>query len=189
MFLMEIRWHARGGQGAILASELLAEAAMAEGKYFQAFPDYGAERMGAPLRAYTRISDRYILEHCPISNPDAVAVLDTTLFDLVNVAEGLNDNDALIVNTDRSPQEIRKTLELDKARVYTVDATRIAFDTLGRNIPNTAMIGAIIKATGIVNIDSAIRIVREKLAARLGKSIGESNAQAIQQAYAQTKQG
>ena len=183
---MEIRWHARGGQGAIIASELLAEAAMEEGRYFQAFPDYGAERMGAPVRVYTRISNHCIQEHSPISEPDVVVVLDITLFDLVDVTEGLKRKGALIVNTDMPPQEIKRILKLEQT-VYTVNASRIAFDVFGRNIPNTPMIGALIKATGIVSIRSAISIVQDRLAARLSRSIGERNAQAVERAYAETK--
>jgi len=185
---MEIRWHARGGQGAVVASELLAEAAMNEGQYFQAFPDYGAERAGAPVRVYTRISDQCILEHSPISEPDVIVVLDITLFDLLDVTEGLKRDGALIVNTDKSPQEIREISKLEQT-VYVVNATRIALNILGRNIPNTSMIGAIIKATGVVNIENAIRAVSERLAARLGKSIGEKNAKAMERAYVETKRG
>jgi pyruvate ferredoxin oxidoreductase gamma subunit len=187
--LVEIRWHGRGGQGAVTASEILAEAAWEEGRYFQAFPDYGGERMGAPIRAYTRISDSYILQHSQIVNPDAVAVLDTTLFSLMDVTEGLKDDGALVVNTSESPADIRKALKLDKARVYTVDASRIAVDTLGRDIPNTPMIGAIVKATGVVSREGVLRTIRERLGTRLGKTMAEANAKAVERAFDETQQG
>ncbi|HEX77954.1 MAG TPA: pyruvate synthase [Dehalococcoidia bacterium] len=187
--LVEIRWHGRGGQGSVIASELLAEAAMDEGEYFQAFPDYGPERMGAPVRAYTRISTSPIRQHHQIIDPDAVAVLDMTLLGVVDVTEGLKDDGALIVNTSKSPAEIRQILKLDKARVYTVDASRIAMDTLGRNIPNTPMIGAIIKATGVVSREGVVRTIQERLGARLSKGMVEANVRAVERALAETQQG
>lgn len=187
--IVEIRWHGRGGQGAVTASELLAEAAMDEGACFQAFPDYGAERMGAPMRAYTRISNLPIRHHSQVTAPDIVAVLDDTLLGAVNVTEGLKDDGALVINTNLSPTEIRKKLKLSKAKVFTVNASKIALDILGRDIPNTPMVGAILKARDVVSKECVIKSVRERLGARLSKGVAEANVKALERALAETREG
>ena len=125
--LIEIRWHARGGQGAVTASKLLAEAALEEGKYFQGMPDYGAERMGAPIRAFTRISSEPIVPYCQVTEPDVVVVLDPTLIDIVDLTEGLKKDGTLLVNTTASPDQVRSQLGF-KGKVFTVDATGIAME-------------------------------------------------------------
>ena len=182
--LFEIRWHGRGGQGAVTASEILAEAALAEGKYFQAFPDYGPERMGAPIRAYTRISSSPIRQHCQITEPDAVVVLDPTLIGVVDFTEGLKDGGVLVVNTADSPAELRKKLGFERGKVFTIDATRIALDTIGRNIPNTPMTGALIKALGG---GVSKEIVREEIGKRMetkgNKEMARANIEAFDRAY------
>lgn len=186
---IEIRWHGRGGQGIITAAKLLAEAALEEGKYFQALPEYGAERMGAPIRAYTRISSQPIGLHCGITQPQVVVVLDTTLLSVVDVTEGLREGGALIINTPLSPGELRAKLVKDKRSIYTVDATRIAFDTLGRNIPNVPLLGALVKATGLVDKKSIIKEIRAKLGATLEPEIVEANVRAFERAYNETQEG
>jgi len=132
LVLKEFRWHGRGGQGAWTASELLARAAIHEGKYTQSFPEFGPERMGAPVRAFTRISDKPIRLHCSVYNPDVSAVLDPTLMATVSVTEGLKENGILLVNTAEKPQEIRKLLKMTKGAVWTVPATEIAIKILGK---------------------------------------------------------
>jgi len=187
--LTEIRWHGRGGQGAVTASEILAEAALEEGKYFQAFPDYGPERMGAPIRAYTRISTSPIRQHCQITDPDAVVVLDPTLIGVVDFTEGIKDNGVLVVNTTGSPSALRKKLGLDSGRVFTVDATRIAMDTIGRNIPNTPIIGALIKALGAVSKDHVREEIKRRMESKAGKKMADANIAAFERAYDEVKEG
>jgi pyruvate ferredoxin oxidoreductase gamma subunit len=187
--LTEIRWHGRGGQGAVTASEILAEAALEEGKYFQAFPDYGPERMGAPIRAYTRISTSPIRQHCQITAPDAVVVLDPTLIGIIDFTEGIKDNGVLVVNTTISPGALRKKLGLDSGRVFTVDATRIAMDTIGRNIPNTPIIGALIKAIGAVSKEHVREEIRKRMGSKAGKKMADANIEAFERAYDEVKEG
>lgn len=187
--LVEIRWHGRGGQGVVTASEILAEAALEEGKYFQAFPDYGPERMGAPLRAYTRISTEPIRQHCQVTEPDAVVVLDPTLVGVVDFAEGIKEKGVLVVNTTLSPAELKSKLRFDKCKVFTVDATRIALDTVGRNIPNTPMIGALLKALGAVSKEGVREEIRKRLEARAGKEVAQANIEAFERAYKEVMEG
>lgn len=189
--MVEIRWHGRGGQGVVTAGEILAEAAMEEGKYFQAFPDYGPERMGAPVKAYTRISDSPIEIHSQITSPDIVVVVDSTLIGLVNVAEGLKDGGIIVLNTSLSPQEAREKLGLVNRpiRVFTVDASQIAIKHFGRNIPNTPMLGALVKATGLVSLDSIIHLTKERLGTKVTEEIVQANVQAIKEAYESVKEG
>lgn len=187
--LTQIRWHGRGGQGAVTASELLAEAALHEGKHLQAFPDYGAERMGAPIRAYTRIGNSPIRQHCQIDEPDVVVVLDPTLIGVVNPVEGLKDYGVLVANISLSPAELRDRLGLYSGKVFTVDATRIALDTIGRNIPNTPMLGALVKAVGIVGKDSIINVIRNHFSARMSSKAAEVNVVAFERAYSEAREG
>jgi len=187
--LIEIRWHGRGGQGVVTASEILAEAALEDGKYFQAFPDYGPERMGAPIRAYTRISTSPIRQHCQITEPDAVVVLDPTLVGVVDFTDGVKEQGVLLLNTPLSPAELRSKLGLDKCRVFTVDATRIALDTIGRNIPNTPMIGALLKALEVVSKEGVREEIRKRLEARGGKEMAKANIEAFERAYKAVREG
>ncbi|MFQ5987474.1 MAG: 2-oxoacid:acceptor oxidoreductase family protein [Dehalococcoidia bacterium] len=187
--ITEIRWHGRGGQGVVTASELLAEAVLEEGKHFQAFPDYGPERMGAPIRAYTRLSSSPIRQHCQITEPDAVVVLDPTLIGVVDFTEGLKDQGVLVVNTRLSPIELRRKLEFDKGKVFAVDATRIALDTIGRNIPNMPMIGALLRASEVVDKEGIYHEIRNRLGARMAKEMMEANIEAFERAYNETREG
>ena len=187
--LTQIRWHGRGGQGAVTASELLAEAALHEGKYLQAFPDYGPERMGAPIRAYTRISSSPIRQHCQITEPDVVVLLDPTLIGVTDFTGGLKDQGVLLANTPASPAELRSTLGWKKGRVFTVDATRIALDTVGRNFPNIPMLGALLKAVDVVSKDSIRNEIRSRLSARVSAKVAEANINAFERAYNETKEG
>jgi len=187
--LIEIRWHGRGGQGAVTASEILAEAALKEGKYLQAFPEYGPERMGAPVRAYTRISSSSIRQHCAITEPDAVVVLDPTLVGVVDFTEGLKGGGVLVVNTSLSPAELRGKLGFDSGKVFTVDATRIALDTMKRNIPNTTMMGALLKALEVVSKEGVREEIKKRLEARGSKKIAQANIEAFERAYNEVREG
>ena len=148
--LIEFRWHGRGGQGAKTACLLLADAAFCSGKYVQGFPEYGPERMGAPITAYNRISDVRCSVHCNIENPDYVVVVDETLLDSVDVTHGLSPEGAVIVNTAHSPAQIREKLRGWQGRVCTIDARRISEETLGKNFPNTPMLSAAVKVSGVL---------------------------------------
>jgi pyruvate ferredoxin oxidoreductase gamma subunit len=162
--ITEIRWHGRGGQGAKTVALLFADAALSTGKYIQGFPEYGPERMGAPMMSFNRLSDEPIDIHCGVRNPDIVVVLDPTLLDSVNVTEGLPEDGVIIVNTKEDPAQVRKRLGLKGCRVFTVDGSGISLDTLGKNIPNTPMLGAMVKATGLLDFDKMLEDTRDKLA-------------------------
>jgi len=189
--LTEIRWHGRAGQGIVTASELLAEAALKEDKYFQAFPEYGPERMGAPIKAYTRVSDEPIDIHYQILNPEVVVVVNPNLLGVVDVMEGMAPNGVLVVNTPETPVQIRERLKIKdhQVKVFTVDATRIALETIRRDIPATLMLGAVIRATGLVDMQHTLELVQEKLGAKLRAEIVESNKTALRRAYEEVQEG
>ncbi|MEZ0535694.1 2-oxoacid:acceptor oxidoreductase family protein [Caldicellulosiruptoraceae bacterium PP1] len=153
--MVEIRWHGRGGQGAKTASLLLAEAAFNTGKYVQGFPEYGPERMGAPITAYNRISDERITIHSNIYEPDYVVVVDETLIGDVDVTKGLKKEGAIIVNTSKTPEEIKKLLGNYDGKVYTIDAKTISVDCLGKYFPNIPVLGAVIKVTQVISEEEA----------------------------------
>lgn len=154
--IVEIRWHGRGGQGAKTASLLLADAAFNTGMYVQGFPEYGPERMGAPITAYNRISEERCRVHSNIYYPDFVVVVDATLLSAVDVTKGLKENGAIIVNTGKSPEAIRPLLKGYKGKIVTVDADAISQETLGRVFPNTPMLGAVVKVSGVVPVEQFI---------------------------------
>ena len=187
--LIEIRWHGRGGQGVVTAGKLLAETALGTGRYFQAFPDYGPERMGAPIRAFTRLSDRPITIHAQIQEPDVVLVLDPTLLSTVPVTEGLKEKGSLVVNTPLSPAEVRQVTGLTGGQVFTLDASHIAIEEMGRVITNTPMLGAFARATGIFDMEE----LAEQLRAWFGKKISaeavEANVRAMRRAAEEMQEG
>jgi len=185
--LTEIRWHGRGGQGAKTAATMVAMVALEEGKYSQGFPEYGPERMGAPIRGYTRIADRPIRLHCPITAPDIVVVLDATLIGADNLADGLKPDGAIIVNTHESPAAIREKLGISHGRVYTVDATRIAIETIGRPIPNTPMIGALVRVSGAMKLETVFHDIEKKFLKKLGQRVVEGNIAAVKRAYEEVR--
>ncbi|TDT50258.1 2-oxoacid:acceptor oxidoreductase family protein [Fonticella tunisiensis] len=150
--LVEIRWHGRGGQGAKTASLLLAEVAFNTGKYIQGFPEYGPERMGAPITAYNRISDEKLTIHSNIYEPDYVVVVDETLLKTVPVTSGLKKDGAIIINTSKDPETVKKELNFE-GRVYTIDARKISEETIGAYYPNTPMLVAVVKVSGIIPED------------------------------------
>lgn len=155
--LVEIRWHGRGGQGTKTASLLLADAAFNTGKYIQGFPEYGPERMGAPLTAYNRISDERITIHSNIYEPDYVVVVDETLLSSVDVTAGLKDTGVIIINTQKTPQEARKYLKDFKGKICTIDARKISDESLGKYFPNTPMLGAVIKVSQIMDEEKFLK--------------------------------
>jgi len=187
--LTEIRWHGRAGQGVVTAGELLAEAATDACKYFQSFPDYGPERMGAPIKSYTRVSDGPIEVHHQILHPDAIVVVNPNLIGVVDLTEGLKEDGTAIVNTPDSPAEVRKKLGMKGGKVATLDATRIAMDTLGRDIPSTLMLGAVAKVTGLVSLDSITHRTKERLGEKLRAEVVEANLTALKRAYKEVVEG
>lgn len=187
--IIEIRWHGRGGQGAKTAALLFADSAMSMGKHIQAFPEYGPERMGAPVQSFNRLSDDPITVHCGVTDPQIVVVLDSTLMATVNVAQGLSKDGSLIVNTSKLPQEIRKEINLKGAKIFTVDASAIAQDKIGRNIPNTPMLGALVKVSGLLDFSSMLKNTEDKLKKKFAHKpeIIAGNIEAIKVAHDSVK--
>lgn len=148
--ILEIRWHGRGGQGTKTASLLLADAAFNTGKYVQGFPEYGPERMGAPITAYNRISDERCTVHSNIYEPDYVVVTDATLLSAVDVTRGLKKDGAIVINSDKEPEQLRPSLRGWEGKICTIDAANISIETLGSNYPNTPMLGAVVKVSGMI---------------------------------------
>ncbi len=184
--ILEIRIHGRGGQGAKTASQFIAEAALGEGKNIQAFPEYGPERAGAPMKAYDRISDKPITTYAPVVNPDVVIVIDPTLIESANVTEGLTEDGILIVNTPKSYKEIRKETGF-KGKIHTVDATKIAIGTVGRNWPNTPMLGAFVKLTKVIPIDAVKDSIKHKFLKKLGEEKTDATIKGVELAYEAVK--
>jgi pyruvate ferredoxin oxidoreductase gamma subunit len=179
--LFEVRWHGRGGQGAVTSAELVAQSAIIEGRYGQAFPSFGPERRGAPVVAFVRVSnDEPIRIRAEITIPDVVVVLDPGLLSVINVTAGLKPGGTAVINTRKTPDEIRSEFDI-KHRLATVNATQIAKEILGVNIVNTTMVGALLKATDLVKIES----VREPLKERFGK-LADKNYASMKKAYEQT---
>ncbi len=189
MQLFEIRFHGRGGQGAVTGAKILGDATHLEDKHFQAFAHYGAERRGAPVMAFTRIADEAIRIHSYIYEPEAVVVLDETLLDVPTVQEGINQDTFVIINTPRAPEDIKLKV---KSKVATVDATKIALETgilvAGIAVVNTIMLGAVAQATKIVSFESVENAIRKGLS-DLPKKVIEINVEAAQRAYKEVKMG
>ena len=179
--LTEIRWHGRGGQGAKTAAQFLAEAALDSGKFIQAFPEYGPERAGAPIRAYIRISDKPVNIHSGVTNPEAVVVIDSTLI-TPQVLEGLPDDGILVVNSPKSPSEIRKRLGY-KGKIATVDATKISLETLKIPMPNTPMLGAFLKVMPIVSLEAVEEKIKSKFLKKIGEEKTNANLEAVKRAH------
>lgn len=182
--LTEIRWHARAGQGAVTAAKLVAETALEEDRYMQAMPEYGPERMGAPIKAFTRISDEPIEIHNNITTPNVVVVLDESLLDIVDVTEGIADDGVVIVNTCSPAAEVRRTLKVGEGvKVAAIDASGIAMDTIKRDIPNTPMVGALAKVTGAVDLDAVNRLLVKSFGKKFSQDIIDANLASVQRAY------
>lgn len=187
--LIEIRWHGRGGQGAKTASLLLADAAFNTGKYIQGFPEYGPERMGAPITAYNRISTNPIRVHSNIYEPDYVVVVDDTLLSSVDVTSGLKEEGAILINTTKTIDEIKPLLKGYKGSIYTIDARKISEEALGKYFPNTPMLAAIVKVTEIMSDDEFIKDMQESFKHKFAKKpeVIEGNMKAVEIALKEVK--
>ncbi len=189
--LTEIRWHGRGGQGSKTASILLGKVASEVGKNIQAFPEYGPERMGAPVLAYNRISDDELTVHCQIEEPQIVVVLDPTLIGTVDLTAGLPRDGTVIVNTEQSPDKIRQLLGLSEGSVYTVDANRISEEEIGRTFPNTPMLGALVKITEVVDPEQFVDYIRREFKKKFAdkEEVIDGNIRSIERAYQEVQGG
>lgn len=180
--LIEIRWHGRGGQGAKTASLLLADAAFNTGKYIQGFPEYGPERMGAPITAYNRISNNPITIHTNIYEPDYVVVVDDTLLDSVDVTDGLKQTGAIIINTTKNNDELKPKLKGYKGEIYTIDARKVSMETLGKYFPNTPMLAAIVKVSKVMTDDAFLKDMQGSFKHKFAKKpeVIEGNMKALE---------
>jgi len=187
--MVEIRWHGRGGQGAKTASLLLADTAFNTGKYVQGFPEYGPERMGAPITAFNRISEERCTIHSNIYEPDYVVVVDSTLLTAVSVTSGLKKEGAILINSNKPPEDLRHLLEGYEGKVYTIDAGTISEEELGRNIPNTPMLGAVVKVSGIIPEDQFIADMEQSLQHKFASkaNVIDGNLRAIKRAMQEVK--
>ncbi|ANQ53444.1 pyruvate synthase [Thermosipho sp. 1063] len=182
----EIRWHARAGQGAKSASQMLAEAALEMGKYVQSFPEYGAERTGAPMKAFNRVSDDPITVHSSVDNPDVVIIIDDTMLGQPMLVDGTDENTVFIVNTVKTIEYVREKLDT-KGKVCTIAATDIALEELKRGIPNTVMLGAIAKVTGVITIESAEKRIRKTFSKKFSEELVEANVRALRRGFEEVK--
>jgi pyruvate ferredoxin oxidoreductase gamma subunit len=180
--MFEIRFHARAGQGAKSAAQFLAEAALKVGKFVQAFPYFGPERRGAPMQAFVRISDKPIRVHSGVKTPQAVVVIDSSLLSCVNVTAGLGADGILLINTNTKYQ-----IPNTRYKIYTIDASKIAMDLLKRDIPNTVLLGALVKITKLVKLEDLLGVIEKKFSKKLGPELTKANLEAIKKGYDQTK--
>ena len=187
--LIEIRWHGRGGQGAKTASLLLADAAFNTGKYIQGFPEYGPERMGAPITAYNRISDTPITIHSNIYEPDYVVVVDDTLLTSVPVTAGLNKDVAIVINTTKTPEQLKEVLKGYEGAVYTIDARKISEEALGKYFPNTPMLAAIVKVAGVMTDEELLEDMKTSFKHKFAKKpeVIDGNMKALELALKEVK--
>ena len=188
--MIEIRWHGRGGQGAKTASLLLADAAFNTGKYIQGFPEYGPERMGAPITAYNRISSSPIRIHSNIYEPDYVVVVDDTLLESVDVTAGLKEEGAIVINTTKGKDELEKLLKGYKGKVYTIDARKVSMETLGKYFPNTPMLAAIVKVSRIMGEQDFLNDMQGSFKHKFAKKpeVIEGNMKALEMALKEIKE-
>ncbi len=187
--MIEIRWHGRGGQGAKTASLLLADAAFNTGKYIQGFPEYGPERMGAPITAYNRISETPITIHSNIYEPDYVVVVDDTLLESVDVTSGLKETGAIVINTTKSADYLKKALKGYSGKIYTIDARKISEEALGRYFPNTPMLAAIVKVSKIMTDDELLEDMKGSFKHKFAKKpeVIDGNMKALEMALKEVK--
>jgi pyruvate ferredoxin oxidoreductase gamma subunit len=187
---VEIRWHGRGGQGTVTAAKVLADSCLSGGRYVQAFPDYCPERAGAPLRAYNRISSHKLRMHCPVLEPDIVAVADATLLDSINTAEGAKENTIFLINTSKAPKEVKEKLKaVQNQKVFSLDATKIAIECFGRAMPNAPMLGAICKITGLITLEHLLEDVKKSFGKKFSQKIIDGNLEATKRGYEEVKEG
>ena len=186
---VEIRWHGRGGQGAKTAALLLADVAFKTGSFVQGFPEYGPERMGAPITAYNRISPEEIRVHSNIYDPDFVVVVDESLLDTIDVTDGLNPEGAILVNTSKSKEDIEKHLKGYKGKVFTIDARKVSVACLGKYFPNTAMLAGIVKVSGVMEWDKFLSEMEASFKHKFSSKpeVIEGNMNALKMAYDEVK--
>jgi pyruvate ferredoxin oxidoreductase gamma subunit len=184
---VEIRWYGRGGQGTVTAAKVLADSCLGGGRYVQAFPEYGPERAGAPLRAYNRISSTKLRMHCPVLEPDIVAVADATLLDSINVAEGTKDNTIFLLTL--RPKRSGKAASRTKPESFLFNATKIAIECFGRAMPNSPMLGAVCKITGLITLDHLLDDVRNSFGKKFSQKIIDGNLEATKRGYEEVKAG
>jgi pyruvate ferredoxin oxidoreductase gamma subunit len=187
--MIEVRWHGRGGQGAKTAALLFAETVLATGKYIQAFPEYGPERMGAPVQSFNRVSEDPITIHSGVTNPNYVVILDPSLMESVSVTDGIDSTGKVIVNTSFSSEEIAKKLGIGASQVYVVNASQIARETIGKDIPNTPMLGALVKVIGTLDINDVLEDTKGKLMAKFRHKpeVIDGNLSSIKRAFDEVK--
>lgn len=183
--IIEFRWHGRGGQGVVTSNQMLGKAALAEGNYIQAFPEFGPERTGAPVRAFLRISKNPIQIYAQVYNPDVVVCIDPTLIEVIDVAEGLKDDGTLVINTEKEPQAIRNKFGFKGGKVVTIDASTIALEVMGRPFYNMPTMAAAVKVTGIVAVETVVGEVLERYPGK----VGDLNKVAIERAVKEAKVG
>lgn len=188
--MIEVRWHGRGGQGAKTASQLLADAAFMAGKFVQSFPEYGPERSGAPITAYNRISDERCNVHSNIYDPDYVAVVDETLLESVDVCAGIKENGAVIINSAKSPEELKPLLKGYTGRVCTIDAREISLRNLGAYFPNTPMLAAVVAVSGCVDKEQFLKDMEGSYRHKFAKKpqVVEGNLKCLREAMDEVKE-
>ncbi len=194
---MEVRWHGRAQQGVVTAAKLLGETALREGKFVQAFPEFGPERMGAPVRAFNRIAEMPIRIHAQVKEPDIVVIIDPTLIGTEptggmeggSITDGTDEDTIFIVNSPRPPEEIRAELGIDgKGRVYTVDASRISMEELERHMPNTPTLGALAGVTGLISLDSLVANFSENYSKKFSQKVIEANINAMKRGFQEVRE-
>ncbi len=195
---IEIRWHGRAQQGIVTAAKMVGESCLRSGKYVQAFPEFGPERMGAPVAAYNRVSDEPIRLHCRVTEPKYVLIADPTLIGMAlsggmessgGVTDGATDDAVFIVNTPKLPDEMRKELGLKSkgAKVYTLDASKISLEAIGRNMPNTPMLGALAKVTNVIMFDALIDNFKDNYSKKFSPKVIEGNITAMNRGFQEVK--
>jgi pyruvate ferredoxin oxidoreductase gamma subunit len=187
---VEMRWHGRGGQGTVTAVKVFADACLTGGRYVQAFPEYGPERAGAPLRAFNRVSDKPLRLHCPVTKPNIVVVVDATLLDSVKITDGTPDDAAFIVNSSKDPKAIREKIKAKPTqKIFTIDATKISIETIGRPMPNASLVGTVTKVSGLLSLEAALIDVKKSFGEKFPQKIIDGNLEATRRGYEEVKEG
>ena len=185
--LMAIRWHARGGQGAVTAAKTLAEMALTKDLFFQAFPEYGPERMGAPIQCFNRLSPDPISTYCGVSGPEIVVVVDPSLLELVDITKGVPSQGKIIINTDEDVETVKKKYGLHNFQVYTIDATTISMEELGRSMPNIPVLGALIKIIRLLTKEEAAAFLEQAFGKKFPEKVVKSNIAALARAFEEVR--
>jgi len=187
---VEMRWHGRGGQGTVTAVKVFADACLSGGRYVQAFPEYGPERAGAPLRAFNRVSDKPLRLHCPVTKPNIVIVVDATILDSVKITDGTPDDAAFIVNSSKDPKAIREKIKAKPTqKIFTIDATKISIETIGRPMPNASLVGTVAKVSGLLSLEAALTDVKKSFGEKFPQKIIDGNLEATRRGYEEVKEG